>query len=136
MIWLWYNSPTMSNNTGANDRGANDRGANELGSHDLELVAALAHRRQLTTPLLLMLASHRPLTFVTGQLLYALAPFGALLGWEGASDWAAILSAPDANQRLATMLTTSPIDTSTEVAESIQTTRIQTIKTQTKKHGK
>jgi hypothetical protein len=79
--------------------------ANDLGPTDLELFATTVHRRQLTMPLLLLLASHRPLTFVTGQLLYALAPLGALLGWESASDWAALLSAPDANQRLTKLLT-------------------------------
>ena len=71
---------------------------------ELELFASTIHRRQLTTPLLLMLASHRPLTFVTGQLLYVFAPLVLLLGWEKANDWAALLSAPDANQHLTTML--------------------------------
>lgn len=71
---------------------------------ELEVLTSTVQRRQLTTPLLLLLASHRPLTFVTGQLLYALAPLGLLLGWENASNWAALLSAPDANQRLTAML--------------------------------
>lgn len=73
---------------------------------DLEVLAGTVHRRQLTTPLLLMLASHSPLTFVAGQLLYALAPLGLLLGWEGVNSWAALLSAPDATTRLTKLLTT------------------------------
>jgi hypothetical protein len=70
---------------------------------DLEALAAKVHRRHLTAPLLLMLASHSPLTFVAGQLLYALEPLGLLLGWEGAHRWAALLSAPDASTRLTTL---------------------------------
>lgn len=73
--------------------------------NDVERFAAKMQRRQLTNTLLLLLASHRPLTFVTGQLLYTLAPLAALLGWEGISGWAAYLSAPDAGQRLAARLT-------------------------------
>jgi hypothetical protein len=64
------------------------------------------HSRQLSTTLLLLLASHRPLTFITGQLLYALAPLGALVGLERIDAWAALLSAPDANARLTTLLST------------------------------
>ena len=74
---------------------------------DLEVLTDTVHRRQLTLPLLLMLASHRPLTFVTGQLLYVLAPLGLLLGWEGVNQWAALLSAPNATQRLTNLLTTT-----------------------------
>jgi hypothetical protein len=92
IAWLWYNSPTMPNMP------------NDM-PNSLELLASTVHRRQLTTPLLLLLASHRPLTFVSGQLLYTLAPLGSLLGWESVSQWAALLSAPDANQRLTLMLT-------------------------------
>ncbi len=72
-----------------------------------ELLASTVQRRQLTTPLLLLLASHRPLTFVSGQLLYALAPLASLLGWEDVNQWAELLSAPDASQRLTLILTTT-----------------------------
>jgi hypothetical protein len=75
---------------------------------DLESLTATLHRRQLTTPALLLLAGHRPLAFVTGQLLYALAPLGLLLGWESVTDWAALLSAPDGTKRLTASLTTPP----------------------------
>jgi hypothetical protein len=75
---------------------------------ELEMFTSTVHRRQLTTPLLLLLASHRPLTFVTGQLLYMLAPLGLLLGWQSVNDLAAFLSTPDANQRMTTLLTTPP----------------------------
>jgi hypothetical protein len=71
---------------------------------NVEAIAALLHRRQLATPLLLLLASHRPLTFVAGQLLYLLAPLGALLGWVEIDAWAALLSAPDAHARLSASL--------------------------------
>ena len=71
---------------------------------DLELLTNIVRRRRLTTPLLLLLASHRPLTFVTGQLLYLIAPLGLLLGWATIQDWATLLSAPDGAQRLTTIL--------------------------------
>jgi hypothetical protein len=80
--------------------------------NNLELLTETIHRRQLTTPLLLLLASHRPLTFITGQFFYALAPLGLLLGWEGINEWAALLSAPDANQRLTTLLASAPATSS------------------------
>jgi hypothetical protein len=82
---------------------------------DLELLTKVLHRHQLATPLLLMLASHRPLAFVTGQLLYGLAPLGLLLGWESVTAWASLLSTPDAAQRLTTLLTTSPAISPTQV---------------------
>jgi hypothetical protein len=76
----------------------------------LELFTSTLRRRQLTTPLLLLLASHRPLTFLSGQLLYALAPLCLLLGWEGANKWAAFLSETDADQRLLALLANSAND--------------------------
>ena len=69
---------------------------------------AAVQRRQLTTPILLFLAAHRPLTFVTGQLLYMLAPLCALFGWQEIDEWAALLSAPDANHHL-TRLVEPPV---------------------------
>jgi hypothetical protein len=75
---------------------------------ELESLVETVQRRQLTTPLLLLLASHHPLAFVTGQALYALMPLGLLLGWESIGDWAALLSAPDASKHLTAILTTSP----------------------------
>ncbi|MCC6454970.1 MAG: hypothetical protein IT328_08520 [Caldilineaceae bacterium] len=75
---------------------------------ELETFTDTLHRRQLTTPALLLLAGHRPLAFITGQLLYLLAPLGLLLGWESVTDWAALLSAPDGTQRLTARLTTLP----------------------------
>jgi hypothetical protein len=68
-------------------------------------IASGVQRRQLTTPLLLFLAAHRPLTFLGGQLLYLLAPLCELFGWQAIGDWAALLSAPDAGQRLDKLLT-------------------------------
>jgi hypothetical protein len=73
---------------------------------EVEELTKLIHRRQLSTPLLLFLASHQSLAFVTGQVLYALMPMGLLLGWESIGDWAAFLSSADAGKRLAALLTT------------------------------
>ena len=79
-------------------------GAKSSEPNDFSQLVATVHSRQLTTTFLLLLASHRPMTFVAGQMLYALAPLCALLGWEQLDAWAALLSAPDANQRLTKML--------------------------------
>jgi hypothetical protein len=68
---------------------------------------ASVQQRGLTTPALLVLAGHRPLAFVAGQMLYAAAPLCALIGWDGASAWAAALSAPDAWTRAAAALETA-----------------------------
>jgi hypothetical protein len=75
---------------------------------ELEMLTETLQRRQLTTAALLLLEGHRPLAFVTGQLLYALAPLGLLLGWESVTNWAALLSAPDGPQRLTAQLTVPP----------------------------
>lgn len=79
---------------------------------DLEVLTTTIQRRQLATPVLLLLASHQPLTFVAGQLLYALVPLAALLGWESVNSWAALLSAPAATERLTARLNHSPTRTS------------------------
>jgi hypothetical protein len=78
---------------------------NQSGPQELEMFIASIHRRHMAMPLLLFCASHHPLTFITGQLLFALAPLCALLGWGNASEWAEFLSAPDANQRLRALFT-------------------------------
>ena len=78
----------------------------QLDSH-LDSFTSTVHRRHLTIPLLLLLAGHRPLTFFAGQLLYGIAPLCALLGWQEADAWAALLSAPNANQQLTTLLATA-----------------------------
>lgn len=51
-------------------------------------------RRDLDTPMRLLLESHRPLAFVAGQALYLLAPLATLLGERSVETWAARLSAP------------------------------------------
>jgi hypothetical protein len=56
--------------------------------------------RQMTTPLLLFIAGHRPLAFFAGQALYLAAPLAALLGWRAAESWANLLSSPDAMRTL------------------------------------
>lgn len=109
--------PTMaSDSVSANSVSPNpvpiDPVPGDLEPNDLARLVAAVQRRQLVTPLLLLLASHQPLTFVMGQLLYALAPLGSLLGWEYANAWAAFFSAPDANRRLTTILAAPPSERS------------------------
>jgi hypothetical protein len=53
-----------------------------------------ATRRDLDTPVRLLLESHRPLAFIAGQALYLIAPLAALLGEPRIQTWAARLSAP------------------------------------------
>jgi hypothetical protein len=68
----------------------------EIRNQNLEPLLRAAVERQLTTPLLLFMAGHRPLAFFAGQALYLVAPLAALLGWRDAGSWADLLSAPDA----------------------------------------
>ena len=56
--------------------------------------ADMLARHEMLTPALLLLAGHRPLAFVVGQLLYGLAPVAALFGLAGCQDWARLLSDP------------------------------------------
>lgn len=58
--------------------------------HLLQTIA----QRNMALPVLCLVASHRPLAFVTGQLLYLVAPLAALLGQPICSEWAALLSHP------------------------------------------
>lgn len=51
--------------------------------------------RQLGQPVLLFAAGHRPLAFVLGQCLHGLAPLAEIVGWDGCSAWATLLSHPD-----------------------------------------
>jgi hypothetical protein len=67
---------------------------------ELASLRSYAARRGLATPLLLLVASHRPLAFAAGQMLHLAAPLGALAGWTGLDGWAAALSDPAAAARL------------------------------------
>ena len=67
-------------------------------------LTAIAQRRRLLMPLLLLLAGHQPLAFASGQLLYVGAPLAHLLGWAAVDRWAAFLSAPHAAQQLTQQL--------------------------------
>lgn len=92
------------------DSTQNHTGSVAIGPSDLAQIASVIHNRQLATPLLLLLAGHRPLTFAAGQFLLTLAPMCALLGWEKANEWADFLSAPNANQHLLAALNSQTID--------------------------
>jgi hypothetical protein len=72
----------------------------------IRLLAAI-QRRQLAMPLLLFVAGHRPLAFLTGQALHLTAPLGLLLGWNEITGWAEWLSAPDAAEQLEAALNTT-----------------------------
>ena len=60
-----------------------------------EKVLQSIRQHEMTAPVLLFLASHRPLAFVLGQMLHVATPMADLLGWSGCDDWADILSDPD-----------------------------------------
>ncbi len=70
----------------------------------LDALLRAAARRQLSLPLLLWLAGHRPLAFFAGQTLLAVTPIAALLGWPQAGAWAGLLSEPDALSRMQRVL--------------------------------
>lgn len=55
----------------------------------------VAKQKEMVGPLLLFLSGHRPLAFVTGQLLHLGSPFGSLLGMASMHDWATLLSHPE-----------------------------------------
>jgi hypothetical protein len=57
-------------------------------------------RRQLIAPALLLIAGHRPLAFIAGQTLHLAAPMAAILGFDGWSDWAQVLSDPQGADQL------------------------------------
>jgi hypothetical protein len=70
-------------------------------------------RRNLLTPALLLLTSHRPLAFVAGQLLYLLEPLAGLAGQPRLQPWAELLSDPDRLAELERLLAEENV-TSTE----------------------
>lgn len=61
-------------------------------------------RREIAAPILLFVAAHRPLAFVTGQLLTLGSPIGIMAGWHGISDWAELLSHPNGPSQLEQLL--------------------------------
>jgi hypothetical protein len=69
--------------------------------HAIDAMRQELARRELLTPVLVLLASHRPLAFAAGQLLYLLDPLAALAGRPHLSAWAATLSDPVALAELA-----------------------------------
>jgi hypothetical protein len=59
----------------------------------------------MALPVLCLVAGHRPLAFVTGQLLYLVAPLAALLGQPLCGEWAALLSHPQGVKLIEEQLT-------------------------------
>lgn len=86
LVPLWYN-PEMMN--------AQPKDVTEIDSHLLPSLDYLARRRMLL-PALLLLTSHTPLAFVTGQALWLLSPFDLLFPNANLGDWARLLSHPQA----------------------------------------
>lgn len=77
-------------------------------------IAALTRqlaRRQLLTPALCFLAGHRPLAFVTGQVLYLLEPLAMLAGRAGLSAWAEMISDPQRLEQLERLWSTQSATT-------------------------
>ncbi len=72
---------------------------------NLEQAAQILADYKLALPCLLFVVSHRPCAFLTGQLLYVIAPLTTLLGFSVCQDWAALLSQPEGVQRLEQALT-------------------------------
>ncbi|MFN8488543.1 MAG: hypothetical protein U0350_13165 [Caldilineaceae bacterium] len=62
---------------------------------ELEQVVQTMAEYNLALPCLLFVVSHRPCAFLTGQLLYVVAPLAALLGFSACQEWAALLSQPE-----------------------------------------
>lgn len=52
-------------------------------------------QRELESPALCLLVSHRPLAFVAGQFLYFLEPILGMFGLVDCRTWAQVLSEPE-----------------------------------------
>jgi len=78
--------------------------ANPLLSPTLPPWVTFLARRRLAGPALLFAAGHRPLAFVTGQMMHLMDPVVGLLGfsaWDrGGRAWADLLSHPDGPERI------------------------------------
>ncbi len=78
--------------------------ANPQSSPTLPPWANFLARRKLAGPVLLFAAGHRPLAFVTGQMMHLVDPVVGLLGfsaWDrGAGAWADLLSQPDGPEQI------------------------------------
>lgn len=63
-----------------------------------------AQAKELTQPLLLFLAGHRPIAFAVGQVLILGSPIGAMFGWHAIADWADLFSHPNGPSQLEQLL--------------------------------
>ena len=68
-----------------------------------QMADTLAHF-EMALPALMLVAGHRPLAFVAGQLLHVMSPAAALLGLPQCGQWAALLSDPAAADKLEQIL--------------------------------
>ena len=67
----------------------------DLAPDELEAALRVVQVNDMGQPVLLFVASHKPLAFVLGQCLHALTPFASMVGWENCDQWAALLSHQD-----------------------------------------
>ncbi len=78
--------------------------ANPQPSPALPPWATFLARRRLAGPALLFAVGHRPLAFVTAQMLHLVDPVVGLLGFSGwdreAGKWADLLSQPDGPEQI------------------------------------
>jgi hypothetical protein len=68
--------------------------------HRLTAASRPLAERGLLTPALCFLASHRPLAFLTGQVLYLVEPLATLMGRPGLNTWAELISDPQGLDQL------------------------------------
>ena len=90
LVPLWYN-PEMMNAQ-----------FEDVTTIETRLAPALAYlaRRRMRWPALLLLSSHAPLAFVTGQALWLCSPFELLVPGAHLGDWARLLSHPQGGAAL------------------------------------
>jgi hypothetical protein len=90
LLSLWYNPEMMS---------AQFEDVTEIYRRLAPGLDYLARRRMLL-PALLLLSSHAPLAFVTGQALWLCSPFELLIPDAHLGDWARLLSHPQGGATL------------------------------------
>lgn len=109
-IYLCGTMPTMKQLQSAKETTEDDRkGALDHASSSVCDMLDFVCERQMELPLLLLLASHRPLAFVAGQLLLLALPLTLLMPALPLRVWAEILSHPQGPTLLQRRLADAPI---------------------------